>query len=268
MPALNPDIPLMDQLFADAAEDLFTRACPIETARAIHAGAPTEALWQAVEESGFLDALVPEAQGGAGLTPADILPLLLACGRFAVPVPVGETIFARAALAAAGAPPPPGPLPEIDRLPGAFVTALRMAGAIERILALTLQHAADRRQFGRPIGGFQAIQHQCAVLAEEAHAARMAAGIAATAVLEPARVALAKIRIGEAAVRAAGIAHAVQGAMGIAEESGLHLFTGQLHRGRLAHGGEEFWAAQLGAALLAEGGTALDLARRALGPPG
>lgn len=66
--------------------------------RAIEQGGAVDAMWRAFAESGFLDALVPEDRGGAGLTLADIHPLWMALGRRAVPLPVGETMIARALL--------------------------------------------------------------------------------------------------------------------------------------------------------------------------
>lgn len=78
--------------------------------RAIEGGAPYAPLWEELVQSGFLDALVPEHAGGAGLALADVGPLLQALGRHAVPVPVGETMLARYLLAAAGQAWPEGPI--------------------------------------------------------------------------------------------------------------------------------------------------------------
>lgn len=78
--------------------------------RAIEAGGSPDALWAAIEASGFLDALVPETAGGVGLALADVGPLLMAVGRHAVPVPVGETIIARALLSGAAVACPAGPI--------------------------------------------------------------------------------------------------------------------------------------------------------------
>ncbi len=69
-----------------------------------------EPLWGEIEASGFLDALVGDAEGGAGLSLADAGPLLQALGRNAVCAPVGETMIARALLAAAGLDRPSGPI--------------------------------------------------------------------------------------------------------------------------------------------------------------
>lgn len=78
--------------------DLFSSA----TLRQIERGALDPEIWNTLESSGFLDALVCESSGGANLSFAAVLPLFLALGRRAVPLPVGETIVARALLAQAG----------------------------------------------------------------------------------------------------------------------------------------------------------------------
>ncbi len=78
--------------------------------RAIEHGGSVDALWQEIAESGFLDALVAEEHGGAGLSLADIEPLIEALGARAVPLPVAETMVARALLASAGVAAPEGPI--------------------------------------------------------------------------------------------------------------------------------------------------------------
>ena len=84
---------------------------------------------------------------------------------------------------------------------------------------MSTRYANDRVQFGRPIGKFQAIQQQLALLAEQAAAASVAVESAAVAVaagraLGGLAVAAAKIRAGEAAGKVAEIAHQVHGAIG------------------------------------------------------
>lgn len=92
--------------FLEPFERMLEALAPPATVRAIEAGGPAEALWSAIAESGFLDALVPEERGGAGLPLAEVGALWQALGRQAVPLPVGETMIARAFLADA----PDGPI--------------------------------------------------------------------------------------------------------------------------------------------------------------
>ncbi|WP_033074688.1 acyl-CoA dehydrogenase family protein [Sphingopyxis sp. MWB1] len=98
--------------FLDAFEKLLANAAPLHAVRAVEAGADSAAMWDALAASGFLDALVPEGRGGAGLTLAEVQPLWMALGRHAVPLPVGETMIARMLLAIAPEPvePPQGPI--------------------------------------------------------------------------------------------------------------------------------------------------------------
>jgi len=131
-----------------------------------------------------------------------------------------------------------------------------MSGALERVLELSIQYAEEREQFGRPIGKFQAVQHQLAVLACET-AAALRATDAATARLESHRfgvaVAAAKARVGEAAGIASEIAHQVHGAMGYTHEHQLHHFTRRLLAWRDEYGRETYWQQRLGRALAAGG---------------
>lgn len=92
--------------FARLIEDI----CPPAAIRAIEEGGAAEGMWRAFAESGFLDALVAEEAGGAGLSLAEVAPLIALLGAHAVPLPVGDTMIARALLAAAGATPPDGPI--------------------------------------------------------------------------------------------------------------------------------------------------------------
>lgn len=73
-----------------------------EEIRRIERGGSAAELWRSLQESGFLDALVAEMDGGAGLTLPEIASLLHALGRYLVPVPVAHTMIARALLAQAG----------------------------------------------------------------------------------------------------------------------------------------------------------------------
>ena len=136
---------------------------------------------------------------------------------------------------------------------GAAIRASAMAGALARILALTVAYAGDRIQFGRPLAGFQVIQHNIARIAGEAAAGGAAAAIAAAAPLDPILVGAAKVRAGEAAGIAAALAHQVHGAIGFTHEHDLQRFTRRLWAWRDECGSEAFWSARIGKALVPAG---------------
>lgn len=256
--------------FAASLDRLLAVENPPAVVRAIEHGAPADALWGALERSGYLDALVPESRGGAGLGLADAFDLFALQGRHAVPVPMAMTMAARAL-----GPDRPGPVP---RELAAVVTAAQIVGALERVLELSVAFANQRMQFGRPIGKFQAIQHQLAVMAEQLAAARMAAQIGCRCDVRspgqsPAllpdrlRAAVAKSRTSEAAGIVAPMAHAIHGAIGITAELDLQLYTRRLHTWRAEHGSELAWNRVLGQEVFdSDAPLALDFMRGALLP--
>jgi acyl-CoA dehydrogenase len=160
---------------------------------------------------------------------------------------------------------------------GALARALMMVGALESVLEQSVRYANERVQFGKPIGRNQAIQQQLALMAGDAGAARMAALVAAadapnaTQPDAPAAVfsiAVAKVRAGEAATRAAAIAHQVHGAIGFTREHALHFATRRLWAWREQFGSDAWWAERLGRAAIAGGGAAFwpSLTRRHFDP--
>lgn len=243
---------------AESLDRLLSGQCPPRRVREIEHGASSALLWQQLEQSGFLDALVPAERGGSGLCLAQAFELLALHGRYALPVPMASTMVLRAL--------------GCDALPrelGAVVTAAQIVGALERVLEMTVAFANQREQFGRPIGKFQAVQHQLAVMAEQVAAARMAAQIGCAADgLQPDRLraAVAKSRASEAAAVVAPMAHAIHGAIGITAEFDLQLYTRRLHQWRADFGSELAWSRVLGQALLEEGERALDFMRQSLLP--
>lgn len=146
----------------------------------------------------------------------------------------------------------PQTTPEDDPvvLYGALARATALAGTIESVLDQALQYANDRIQFGRPIGKFQAVQHLLADLACEAVAANAAVDAACEAVGSPSarmEIAAAKVRAGDAAERAAAIAHQVHGAIGFTYEHTLHFGTRRLWAWRSEFRSGAQWARELGA---------------------
>ena len=146
-------------------------------------------------------------------------------------------------------------LPQL-RAAGAVTRSLMIAGALQRITEMTVQYAGERRQFGKPIGGFQAVQQNLAVLAAQAAAATAAADLGAQGFAEGLRlpaIAVAKSRAGEAAGIGAAIAHQIHGAIGFTYEHSLHFLTRRLWAWRDEYGGEAEWNLLLGRHLAAAG---------------
>lgn len=85
-------------MFAEAIEDILKNQCTPAAVRAIEAGGSVAALWDAVADAGFLELLAAEADGGADLSLAELFPILSCLGRYTVPVPLAQTIVARALL--------------------------------------------------------------------------------------------------------------------------------------------------------------------------
>ena len=132
---------------------------------------------------------------------------------------------------------------------GAAMRTQQMAGALTRLVEIATQYATDRVQFGRPIGKFQAVQQNLAIMAGQAAAAVAAAGMAAEAVADGVRilpVAAAKARAGEAAGIAASIAHQIHGAIGFTLEHRLNFLTRRLWSWRDEFGKDAVWNRLLG----------------------
>jgi alkylation response protein AidB-like acyl-CoA dehydrogenase len=107
--------------------------------------------------------------------------------------------------------------------------AAEMVGTSRHLLAMTLQYAKDRRQFGVPIGSFQAIQHKLADMSVDVERAWSAVYYAAmTLDADDAdrhrAVHAAKAAAGEAARRCAKDGIQIHGGIGYTWEHDLHLF--------------------------------------------
>jgi hypothetical protein len=144
---------------------------------------------------------------------------------------------------------------------GALGRAAQMVGAMEAALALATDYAGTRIQFGRTLAKLQVIQHQLAIMGEEVAAAAVAVESAAEEVARGGdvllAVAAAKIRAGEAAGKAAEIAHQVHGAIGFTHEHRLHQFTRRLWSWRDEFGTESEWSLELGRRMGRAGADAL-----------
>jgi alkylation response protein AidB-like acyl-CoA dehydrogenase len=104
-----------------------------------------------------------------------------------------------------------------------------LVGGMQRVLETTVAYAKTRKQFGKPIGSFQAVQHMCADMYLEIESARSSAYYAAWALEENApdastAVSIAKMYASDASRTVGNRGIQVHGGMGFTWENDLHLY--------------------------------------------
>ncbi|MFE0701967.1 acyl-CoA dehydrogenase family protein [Streptomyces sp. NPDC058872] len=128
------------------------------------------------------------------------------------------------------------PLTPLHRVPGAgggggagspgavevLLTAAEQVGSAGATTGAAVSHARQREQFGRAIGGFQAVKHLCAGMLVRTELAR-AAVYAAAVTGDPVEIAGAKLLADRAAVENARDCLQVHGGMGFTWEADVHL---------------------------------------------
>lgn len=145
---------------------------------------------------------------------------------------------------------------------GALGRAVQLAGAMDKVSSLCVEHAAERVQFGRPLGRFQAVQQLVTEVACEAALGRAVVERAVEAVAadgfdDPhARflVAAAKAATGHSVTRVVRHAHQVHGAIGTALEHPLQQLTRSLLAWRRDHGSTSAWEDRLETTALDDAG--------------
>jgi acyl-CoA dehydrogenase len=337
-------------IVAETAERIFADLADPLTINRSKDGSWKAPLWKALSEAGLPLAWVAEEQGGAGASLAEGFDVLTAAGRFALPVPLVETMLAGWLLDKGGIASPEGAMTVVPTRPkdritvnadgtlsgtarqvpfasgsehlavlaqrtsegtvalvktsdcrvvpgeslagdprdevvldnvkprksakapagldqdavllmGGVARSLQIAGALTAALEHAVRYSGERVAFERPIGKFQAVQHNLAKLAGETAAALAAAGSAADTIASAKtfddtvflEATAAKIRCAEAAEQGVAIAHQVFGAIGFTKEHILHRFTMRALGWRDDFGNESHWALALGRKVAANG---------------
>jgi len=135
---------------------------------------------------------------------------------------------------------------------GAAARSIAISGAADRVLDLCVEHARTRRQFGKPIGAFQAVAHLLARIAGASVAAQGAVALAVQSLHsdDMSLAAAAKTVASEAAGTVAELAHQVHGAIGMTREHDLHRYTRRLWAWRDEYGSDRYWARRTGSELI------------------
>ncbi len=102
-----------------------------------------------------------------------------------------------------------------------------LVGVCERALEMTVEYVKDRRQFGVPVGSFQAVSHRCAQMLLDTEKARSTAAFAAwTADADPERLAeaaaMAKAAASDAGREVTAGAIQMHGGIGFTWEADVH----------------------------------------------
>jgi acyl-CoA dehydrogenase len=129
----------------------------------------------------------------------------------------------------------------------AVMTAARMCGAMRAVSQMTVEYAKQRSQFGRAIGGFQAVAH--ALVRQEGFVAQAEAALDSAlrgADDEPGRGEAARVAAALAVPHVVRVAHQVHGAIGVTREHDLHRYTLRLTTWASAWGSASWWSRRLG----------------------
>ena len=107
-------------------------------------------------------------------------------------------------------------------------------GMAEAVLAMAVDYAKVREQFGKPIGSFQAVKHKCADMAIAAEVASCQVAFASIIVAKGEREAVyqahaAKIVAVDAALKNAAQNIQVHGAFGFTAEADAHIYVKRSH---------------------------------------
>ncbi|CAM5592029.1 acyl-CoA dehydrogenase family protein [Streptomyces fumanus] len=123
---------------------------------------------------------------------------------------------------------------------GAGLLAAEQLGLADWTLTETVRYLKDRKQFNRPVGGFQALKHRLAQMwLETVHlraAARNAADALSTGQDTEVAVAVAQAYAAPVAVRAAEEALQLHGGLGMTWEHPVHLYLKRAKADSLAYG--------------------------------
>ena len=127
----------------------------------------------------------------------------------------------------------------------AVAKCCEIVGGIQQVLEMTVDYAKERKQFDRPIGSFQVIQHYCSNMATDVDGSRFSTYQAAWMLSEglpcTKEVAIAKAWTGEASERVITLAHQIHGAIGVTIDHDLQFYTRRAKAAEATFGDTDFY---------------------------
>ena len=132
---------------------------------------------------------------------------------------------------------------------GALSRVVMAAGALAAMSQMTIDYTNDRRQFGKPVATFQAVQLHLVTVAQAAVRAQMAADVAVRALDRGGdfhvAIAAARVVVDDAITVGTRAAHQAHGAMGVTRDYPLQYLTRRLWSWRHEWGTTTYWRRQL-----------------------
>jgi alkylation response protein AidB-like acyl-CoA dehydrogenase len=133
-----------------------------------------------------------------------------------------------------------------------------LVGGMQRTLDITVEYAKTRKQFGKPIGTFQAVQHQCADMYLETESSRSAVYYAGWALEENSpdatvAVSIAKMYASDAARTVGNRGIQIHGGMGFTWENDVHLYYRRAKGSETAFGDATFHRERIASAIVDSG---------------
>ena len=127
---------------------------------------------------------------------------------------------------------------------GALCHSAYILGILEKVLKMTVRHAKTREQFEKPVGSFQAIQHQCADMVTEIARVRFlvyqAAWKLSGQIPASKEISMAKAQASDASRHVCLLGVKIHGGIGISEEYDLQLYFRMAKAMEIAFGDGDF----------------------------
>ncbi len=175
----------------------------------------------------------------ADVDPLEAIDPTRSAPRLSTDVTAGETLTADVAGA-------------VDR--ALIAVASELVGVSERALQMTVEYVKERRQFGVPVGSYQAVSHRCAQMLLETEKARSLSAFAAwTADADPLRLAeaaaMAKAAASDAGREVTAGAIQAHGGIGFTWEADVHWLYKRAQIDAALLGGAKYHRARVAAML-------------------
>jgi alkylation response protein AidB-like acyl-CoA dehydrogenase len=204
-------------------------------------GAPEAQVIVLVDEDNTACVLTPEE---AEVTPVASIDSTRSTARVSAPGNVGEPLEGDVSSA-------------VDR--ALVAVSSELVGVCDRALEMTLAYVKERKQFGVPVGAYQAVSHRCAQMLLDTEKARSTTAFAAwTADSEPeqlaAAAAMAKAAGSDAGREVTASAIQAHGGIGFTWEADVHWLYKRAQLDAALLGGAKFHRARLAAILARRAG--------------